>query len=150
MGLGTLPLTPPYTSFPSNSRVVQNFSNQRPNKSFQFSVSAKLEKEKPNANKKSLFSSVTEALDFAQVRSAEDAQLLEDAREATRAGEKMSREQVYIYIYIYKIFKIFPFIFTSMIIMLTGIFLLWYSMELSEGKLVGHTRISSNLTLKVL
>lgn len=37
--------------------------------------------------------SVLEALDFSAVRSEEDAQLLEDARSATSAGEKMSREQ---------------------------------------------------------
>ncbi|KAH7434973.1 hypothetical protein KP509_06G043200 [Ceratopteris richardii] len=37
--------------------------------------------------------SVLEALDFSEVRSADDAQLLEDARYATSMGEKMSREQ---------------------------------------------------------
>ncbi|KAH6802227.1 potassium transporter [Perilla frutescens var. frutescens] len=43
--------------------------------------------------KQSLFESVTEALDFSQVRSARDAELLEEARQATRSGDKMSREQ---------------------------------------------------------
>ncbi|CAN6463247.1 unnamed protein product [Victoria cruziana] len=43
--------------------------------------------------KQSLFGSVTEALDFSQVRSAEDAVLLEEARDATRSGGRMSREQ---------------------------------------------------------
>ncbi|XP_022146826.1 uncharacterized protein LOC111015936 [Momordica charantia] len=43
--------------------------------------------------KKSLFSSVTEALDFSQVRSSRDAELLEDARQATRSGGRMTREQ---------------------------------------------------------
>lgn len=47
-------------------------------------------KQKP---KQSLFSSVTEALDFSQVRSTEDADLLEEAREATRSGERMTKEQ---------------------------------------------------------
>ncbi|XP_054788522.1 uncharacterized protein LOC129294302 [Prosopis cineraria] len=93
MGVGTLSFTPPRTAFLSNPGLVHDLSSQRLNKSFQFSVSAKLEKEGPKANKKSLFSSVTEALDFAQVRSAEDAQLLEDARQATRSGERMTREQ---------------------------------------------------------
>ncbi|CAL0305333.1 unnamed protein product [Lupinus luteus] len=93
MGLGTLPLTPTYSSFPSNSALAQNFSNRRVNRSLKFSVSATQEKEEPKKNKQSLFSSVTEALDFSQVRSAEDAQLIEDAREATKSGEKMNREQ---------------------------------------------------------
>lgn len=60
-----------------------------------FRVSAKQEKQEEK-KKQSLFSSVTEALDFSQVRSAEDAQLIEEAREATKSGERMSREQVYI------------------------------------------------------
>lgn len=47
-------------------------------------------------NKKSLFSSVTEALDFSQVRSSRDAELLEDARQATRSGARMTREQVWV------------------------------------------------------
>ncbi|XP_028782268.1 uncharacterized protein LOC114738392 [Neltuma alba] len=93
MGVGTLYLTPPSTAFLSNRGLVQNSPNQRLNKSFQFSVSAKQGSEAPKSNKKSLFSSVTEALDFSQVRSAEDAQLLEDAREATKSGERMTREQ---------------------------------------------------------
>lgn len=99
MGLGTLPLTPPYySSFSSKSGLVHNSS--RLNRSTKFSVSAKQEKKKEEANTKkqeqSFFSSVTEALDFSQARSVEDAQLIEDARETTRSGEKMSREQVYI------------------------------------------------------
>ncbi|XP_010931347.1 uncharacterized protein [Elaeis guineensis] len=51
------------------------------------------EKGEAEKSKQSLFGSVTEALDFSQVRSSEDAQLLEEAREATRSGGKMSREQ---------------------------------------------------------
>ncbi|KAG5088144.1 hypothetical protein JHK86_000756 [Glycine max] len=57
-----------------------------------FRVSAKQEKQEEK-KKQSLFNSVTKALDFSQVRSAEDAQLIEEAREATRSGERMSREQ---------------------------------------------------------
>lgn len=52
------------------------------------------EKNKKEKSKQSLFGSVTEALDFSQVRSEKDADLLEDAREATRSGGKMSKEQV--------------------------------------------------------
>ncbi|KAJ7569527.1 hypothetical protein O6H91_01G082400 [Diphasiastrum complanatum] len=43
--------------------------------------------------KQSLFTSITDALDFSQVRSNKDAELLDDARAATQAGEQMSREQ---------------------------------------------------------
>ncbi|CAL1381309.1 unnamed protein product [Linum trigynum] len=48
---------------------------------------------KKKASKQSLFTSVTDALDFAQVRSAKDAELLDDARESTQSGGRMSREQ---------------------------------------------------------
>lgn len=51
-------------------------------------------KKKTGGGVQSLFNNVTEALDFSQVRSSEDAMLLEDAREATRSGGRMSREQV--------------------------------------------------------
>ncbi|KAL2339468.1 hypothetical protein Fmac_007408 [Flemingia macrophylla] len=91
MGLGTLPLTPSYSTFSSKSGLVHGTTNRSmPNRSIKFRVSAKQE---DNKKKQSLFSSVTEALDFSQVRSSEDAQLLEDAREATKSGERMSREQ---------------------------------------------------------
>jgi len=96
MGLGTLPLTPSYTSFSPNSGLIHDTVDcSRVNRSIKFRVSAKQEKQEPSKKKQSLFSSVTEALDFSQVRSAEDAQLIEEAREATRSGERMSREQVY-------------------------------------------------------
>ncbi|GJM92717.1 hypothetical protein PR202_ga09210 [Eleusine coracana subsp. coracana] len=44
-------------------------------------------------NKQSLFGSITEALDFSQVRSEKDAELLYEARESTKGGGKMTREQ---------------------------------------------------------
>ncbi|CAL9008327.1 unnamed protein product [Prunus brigantina] len=99
--LRTLPLTPPHGKFPSNFGVAESLSNRGGfiSKSSQFRVLAKTEKgekgdkEEPKKTKQSLFSSVTEALDFSQTRSAEDALLIEDAREATKSGEKMSREQ---------------------------------------------------------
>ncbi|CAA7406215.1 unnamed protein product [Spirodela intermedia] len=50
-------------------------------------------KKKTSGGVQSLFNNVTEALDFSQVRSSEDAMLLDEAREATRSGGKMSREQ---------------------------------------------------------
>ncbi|KAG9440063.1 hypothetical protein H6P81_020228 [Aristolochia fimbriata] len=46
-----------------------------------------------SSTKQSLFSSVAEALDFSQVRSAQDAELIEEAREATKSGSRMTREQ---------------------------------------------------------
>lgn len=53
------------------------------------------QREKPKEkSKQSLFTNLTDALDFSQVRSSQDAQLLEEAREATKTGGKMSREQV--------------------------------------------------------
>lgn len=97
MGLGTLPLTPPYyTSFSSKSSsglVHKNTNNC--NRSKKFIVSAKQEKKEEDKDKQSFFTSVTDALDFAQPRSAQDAQLIQEAREATKSGEQMSREQVY-------------------------------------------------------
>ncbi|KAK4756703.1 hypothetical protein SAY87_006830 [Trapa incisa] len=94
-----LPLPSPTTCFTEAS--IRSFSSYGgPNRgSFsRFIVSAKMEKGKkeemePKKRKQSLFGSVTEALDFSQVRSAEDAELLEEAREATRSGGRMSREQ---------------------------------------------------------
>lgn len=71
-------------------------SSYRPNKSLNFKISAKTEsgnEEEPKKSKQSLFSSVTEALDFSQVRSAKDAELLEEARENTSSGGRMTREQ---------------------------------------------------------
>ncbi|KAL6853582.1 hypothetical protein ACP4OV_019611 [Aristida adscensionis] len=51
---------------------------------------AKADEEK---NKQSLFGSITEALDFSQVRSEKDAELLYEARESTKDGGRMTREQ---------------------------------------------------------
>jgi hypothetical protein len=49
---------------------------------------------KGEEEKKSLFTSLTDALDFAAVRSEKDAELLQDARQTTKSGDRMSREQV--------------------------------------------------------
>ncbi|GMY08374.1 potassium transporter [Fagus crenata] len=96
MGLRTLPLTP-HVNLPSNFGVAQNYHRFNKRSFNKFTVSAKSEKgdEKDESKKsnQSLFSNITEALDFSQVRSEEDAQLLEEARESTKSGEKMSREQ---------------------------------------------------------
>ncbi|XP_050387476.1 uncharacterized protein LOC126803779 [Argentina anserina] len=99
--LRTLPVTPPHGNLLSNFGAAESLSksNFKLSKKSQFRVLAKTEKggkgddEEPKKTKQSLFSSVTEALDFSQTRSEEDALLLEDARQATKSGEKMSREQ---------------------------------------------------------
>lgn len=86
---------------PPSLGVYQNVGSRLPCKAFNtVGVWAKLDddekgnKEEAKKTKQSLFGSVTEALDFSQVRSPKDAQLLEGAREATKSGGKMSREQV--------------------------------------------------------
>ncbi|KAL8218071.1 hypothetical protein R6Q57_021444 [Mikania cordata] len=104
MGLRAVPISPAFSA----SNFTLSLSKQTltiPNSYHRFKiVSAKTEKgykdddddneqQKPQKRKQNLFESVTEALDFAQVRSAEDAQLLEDARSATKSGERMSKEQ---------------------------------------------------------
>lgn len=101
MGLRALPLSSSHKAFSPNSGVAQTFpKHHRLSRSSKFVVvSSKVDGENDKESKKgkqSLFSSVTEALDFSQVRSAEDAQLLEDARDATRSGGRMSREQVHL------------------------------------------------------
>lgn len=89
MGLRALPFSSP------NFGVVQTSPrHHRLGSSTKFIVVSAKDGEEPKKRKQSLFSSVTEALDFSHVRSAEDAQLLEKARETTRSGGKMSREQV--------------------------------------------------------
>ncbi|KAL7589023.1 uncharacterized protein LOC111919665 [Lactuca sativa] len=99
MGLRALPLSP---AFPASNFTASKQATLTPTNSYyKFRVySGKTEKgskeeedEKPKIRKQNLFESVTEALDFSQVRSAEDAQLIEDARLATKSGEKMNREQ---------------------------------------------------------
>ncbi|KAJ9175992.1 hypothetical protein P3X46_014486 [Hevea brasiliensis] len=97
MGLRTLPLSPSQNCcFPSQVGVAQKFlSDHRLHKSSNFRILAKSEngKEEPKKSKQSLLSSVTEALDFSQVRSTRDAELLEKARQNTRSGSRMTREQ---------------------------------------------------------
>lgn len=102
MGLRTLPLTPTHGNLLPNLRVSQLPNHGFNPKGSKFRVLAKQDKgnKEESKSKQSLFSSVTEALDFSQVRSAQDAELLQEAREATKSGGRMNREQVYIYIYI--------------------------------------------------
>lgn len=94
MGFGALHLSPSPSGFASNVGFAQNLSSYRFNRVSTLRVHAKKEEQDPKKSTQSLFSNITEALDFSQVRSREDAQLLEDARETTRSGSQMSREQV--------------------------------------------------------
>ncbi|MCD7457781.1 hypothetical protein HAX54_036159 [Datura stramonium] len=100
MGLRAIPFSPSQNGLiPTNYLPRCSSSSSSRTSSKLVAVSAKskkedTEEEKPkNKKKQSLFSSVTEALDFSQVRSAKDAELLDEAREKTQSGERMSREQ---------------------------------------------------------
>ncbi|KAI3735045.1 hypothetical protein L6452_14532 [Arctium lappa] len=98
MGMGMKALLPISPGFAASNFTLSKQTLTPTNSYHKFTiVSAKTEKgnkeEEPKKRKQNLFESVTEALDFAQVRSPEDAQLIEDARSATKSGEKMSREQ---------------------------------------------------------
>ena len=54
------------------------------------------EEEEKKVPKQSLFGNITEALDFSQVRSEKDAELLYEARDSIKDEGRMTREQVYI------------------------------------------------------
>lgn len=100
MGFKALPLSPSQNGFLCKTGVAPSLSKYRGRRNNSFIV---LSAEKDNTirisepekkkQQQSLFSSVTEALDFSQVRSVRDAELLEDARDATQSGGRMSREQ---------------------------------------------------------
>ncbi|XP_021738383.1 uncharacterized protein LOC110704874 [Chenopodium quinoa] len=97
MGFRTLPLSSSQNGILQSSIAPQTMRrhNYRQSNILRV-VSAKKEDEKeqqPKKKKQSLFTSVTDALDFAQARSAEDAQLIEEARETTSSGRQMNREQ---------------------------------------------------------
>ncbi|XP_060180286.1 uncharacterized protein LOC132610052 [Lycium barbarum] len=103
MGLRAIPFTPSQNGLMPNYLSVSEYlprcsiiPSSRTSK-LVLAVSSKAKKEdteEPKEKKKqSLFSSVTEALDFSQVRSAKDAELLDEAREKTQSGERMSPEQ---------------------------------------------------------
>ncbi|CAI9091852.1 OLC1v1026952C1 [Oldenlandia corymbosa var. corymbosa] len=96
MGLRALPVSTPQNGFFANRAALAPSPRLLKQQSKFVVVSAKKDAEEETDNKKkkqSLFSSVTEALDFSQVRSAKDAELLDEAREATQSGGRMSREQ---------------------------------------------------------
>ncbi|XP_077239150.1 potassium transporter [Tasmannia lanceolata] len=99
MGMRVLPLSSSHNYCrPPCLGVSLNISSSRVERPFNFrGVWAKLEEkgeeEEAKENKQSLFGSVMDALDFSQVRSAQDADLLDEAREATQSGGKMTRDQ---------------------------------------------------------
>ncbi|GFY83453.1 hypothetical protein Acr_03g0002270 [Actinidia rufa] len=96
-GLRALSWSPSQNGLFPNSVVNQKYlAKHGVKKMAQFRVSAKAEEKEDDPKKKdkqSLFGMVTEALDFSQVRSDEDAQLLQEARDATKSGGKMNKEQ---------------------------------------------------------
>ncbi|KAH6762872.1 potassium transporter [Perilla frutescens var. hirtella] len=104
MGLRAVPLSPSQNGVlppPTHKYSIHSYGYCRSSSS-RVTVISCAKKENNNGEeeaktkttrKQSLFESVTEALDFSQVRSARDAELLEEARQATRSGDKMSREQ---------------------------------------------------------
>lgn len=69
----------------------------RPSGGSRISVRANAKGDEEEGNKQSLFGSITEALDFSQVRSEKDAELLYEAREKTKDGGRMTREQVWMH-----------------------------------------------------
>lgn len=100
MGLRALPLSPSNNVLYPKLGLDKNILKHGVKKTcvlrvFSTKSEDKDKKEEPSKkNKQSFFSSFTDAIDFAQVRSEEDAALLEEARGATQSGGQMSREQV--------------------------------------------------------
>ncbi|CAN0919885.1 hypothetical protein LINGRAHAP2_LOCUS31715 [Linum grandiflorum] len=86
----TLTLLP---STSSSSSYLTGNGNQRRRRLRTLRTGATASEEPKKKSKQSLFTSLTDALDFAQVRSEKDAELLEEARENTQSGGRMSREQ---------------------------------------------------------
>lgn len=101
MGLRTLSLSSPQNGLFHKSAVPQPMLGRNYRPSYRLRVVSQKteddEQEQPK-KKQSFFTSVTDALDFAQARSVEDAQLIDDAREATQTGGQMNREQVLLII----------------------------------------------------
>lgn len=97
MGFRVLPLQH-NSGFISTTRVPISRTSPRISRNPRWVVvSAKQEKDdekKKNEEDTSLFTKLTDALDFSQVRSEKDAELLYEAREATKSGGKMTQEQV--------------------------------------------------------
>lgn len=71
-------------------------SSFRPSTASTRSVKVYAKEDEEKGSNQSLFGSITEALDFSQVRSEKDAELLYEAREATKDGGRMTKEQVSI------------------------------------------------------
>ncbi|WOL04845.1 hypothetical protein Cni_G13567 [Canna indica] len=96
MGMRAIPLSSSHNCYPPSFGSFNNSTAMKPSKSTTRAVIVRAMAEEKSGEKKSkqsLFGSITEALDFSQVRSSEDAVLIEEAREATQSGKKMTREQ---------------------------------------------------------
>jgi len=87
MAMRALPLTPSKSSSFGAHQIRQISGSPRSVRAYA--------KGNEEDNKQSLFGSITEALDFSQVRSEKDAELLYEARESTKGGGRMTREQVW-------------------------------------------------------
>ncbi|CAN1858298.1 hypothetical protein LINPERHAP1_LOCUS42831 [Linum perenne] len=83
----------PSSPVSSSSSATHNNSRNRRLQTLKTAAKSSPNDEPKKTTKQSLFTAVTDALDFAQVRSEKDAELLEEARENTQSGGKMSREQ---------------------------------------------------------
>ncbi|XP_047328684.1 uncharacterized protein LOC124932123 [Impatiens glandulifera] len=102
MGLkALLPFSPPsYKYVPNPMPTYSSTINIRGASATVVSVKAqgeknnqKKEEESKPKKEQSLLGSVMDALDFSQVRSEKDAELLQEARETTQSGERMTKEQ---------------------------------------------------------
>jgi hypothetical protein len=94
MAMRALPLSPAVQS--SSFRAQQqSIRSLKKSSGGARSVRAYAMADEEKEGKQSLFGSITEALDFSQARSEEDAELLYEARESTKGGGRMTREQVW-------------------------------------------------------
>ncbi|XP_048446779.1 uncharacterized protein LOC125480224 [Pyrus x bretschneideri] len=93
----TLALSYPHGNFPSNfwelQRDYQTVDLSAGARPLSLECWPKQKRGRRKKKTKQSFSSVTEALDFSQTRSTEDAVLIEEVRDATKSGERMSRQQ---------------------------------------------------------
>ncbi|KAL0914936.1 hypothetical protein M5K25_015329 [Dendrobium thyrsiflorum] len=100
MGMRALPLSSSHNCFPKSISLSSKSITLRCNRAitrvggiWATAEQNGEEEGEQKISKQSLFSSITEALDFSQARSSQDAQLIEEAKEATKSGGKMNREQ---------------------------------------------------------
>ncbi|KAJ4751049.1 Potassium transporter [Rhynchospora pubera] len=96
MEMRVLPLSSSQSYLPPSfgSKIISSKPNSVSVKSIKVYASKEgTDGSEKEGSKQSLFTSLTDALDFSQVRSEKDAELLYEAREATKRGGMMSRDQ---------------------------------------------------------